>query len=153
MLFSPPSPFFDPVERALPVGCVYLSVSPTNPAATFGFGTWAAIGAGRAIVGVDPADADFDAAEKTSGSKTHTLAANEMPSHTHLQNAHAHVENVASVATGGLVGSTPDTSTNTAVASGYSTASATAVNQNTGGGAAHNNVQPSFAIYIWKRTA
>ena len=39
---------------------------------------------------------------------------------------HVHVQNAASVATGGLVGSTPDASTSSSVASGYSSANPTA---------------------------
>lgn len=197
------------LDRFYPVGSIYVSILPTNPAITFGFGTWAAIGAGRAIVGVNPADADFDAPEKLSGAKTITLTESQIPAHTHtqdshnhtqnahthtqnshnhtqdahthIQNAHNHVENLPSIATGGLVGCTPDASTNTSVASGFSTANATAVNQNatainqaatavnqnatptnqaatavnqnTGGGAAHNNVQPSIALFLWKRVS
>ena len=30
---------------------------------------------------------------------------------------------------------------------------ATAVNQNAGGGAVHNNLQPYIVIHMWKRTA
>lgn len=149
-----------------PVGSVYIAVDNTSPATRFG-GTWAAIGAGRVLVGFNAADADFDTAEKTGGAKTHALTTAEMPSHTHtqdahthLQNAHAHVQRVNSVATGGLSGYTADTSTNTPAASGYSTADATAVNQNTtatnqstGGGGAHNNVQPYLVVFMWKRTA
>lgn len=118
------------------------------------------------LVGVNASDSDFDAAEKTGGAKTHTLTSAEMPSHTHVQdahthtqNAHSHVQGVNSAATGGLSGYTADTSTNTRVDSGYSTAAATAVNQNatavnqsTGGGAAHNNMPPFLAVYFWKRT-
>ncbi len=163
---QPEKSLTDAFHQFWPVGSVYLSVVNTNPATLFGFGTWVAIAAGRAIVGFDSNDADFNAAEKTSGSKTHTLTTGEMPSHTHVQNAHTHVQDphnhvqqVNSLATGGLSGYTPDTSSNTGVNSGYSTANttavnqnATAVNQNSGGGAAHNNVQPSIAVYIWKRT-
>lgn len=36
-------------------------------------GTWQAWGAGRVPVGVDTTDTDFDTAEETGGSKTHSL--------------------------------------------------------------------------------
>jgi hypothetical protein len=54
----------------LPVGSVYLSVLPTDPAVLLGYGTWAQIAQGRAIVGQDPGDSQFDVAEETSGAKT-----------------------------------------------------------------------------------
>lgn len=138
---------------AWPVGSVFVSVLSTNPAQLLGFGAWTRIGKGRAVVGVDEADSDFDAAEKTGGAKTHTLSINEMPSHTHTQNAHSHVQNLPSAQTGGQASGTRDTSTNGSVADALSTANATATNQNTGGGAAHNNLQPFISLYLWKRTA
>jgi hypothetical protein len=55
------------------VGALYVSVSPTNPATTLGYGTWSAFGAGRVLVGVDTGDTDFDTVEETGGSKTATL--------------------------------------------------------------------------------
>ena len=57
----------------LPVGSIHVSVSPTDPATTLGYGTWAAFGTGRVIVGVDVGDADFDTVEETGGSKTATI--------------------------------------------------------------------------------
>lgn len=45
---------------------------------------------GRVSVGCNSADTSFDALGETGGAKTHTLAAAEMPSHTHAQNAHSH---------------------------------------------------------------
>jgi microcystin-dependent protein len=123
------------------------------------------------LVGIDAGQTEFDTVEETGGAKTHTLTANEMPSHTHVQDAHnhavtdpghVHVQGVNSATTGGLSGYTPDTSSNTRVNSGYSTSSsttgitvnnATAVNQSTGGGAAHNNLPPYIVVYMWKRTA
>ena len=157
----------DYLQRCWPVGSVYVSVVDTNPVDLFGFGVWSVFASGRCLFGKDEGQAEFDTLEETGGAKTHTLTAAEMPAHTHvqdphlhLQNPHNHVENVASLATGGLVGSTPDASTNTSVASGYSTANTTAVNQNatavnqaTGGGAAHNNLPPYITCRFWKRTA
>lgn len=155
------------ISGAWPIGSVFISVVSTNPASLLGFGTWAAFGAGRVLVGRDANDADFDVAEETGGEKTHVLTTTEIPSHTHVQdahnhtqNAHSHVQTVNSATTGGTSGYTPDTSTNTGVASGYSTQSATATNnaatatnQNTGGGGAHNNMPPYIVVYMFKRTA
>jgi microcystin-dependent protein len=152
---------------AFPVGSVFIAVVATDPAMLLGYGTWEAFGAGRVLVGHNAGDVDFNAAEKTGGAKTHTLTTAEMPSHTHtqdahthVQNAHTHVQGVNSTATGGLSGYTADTSTNTRVDSGYSTAAttavnqnATAVNQNTGGGSAHNNLQPFITVFMWKRVS
>lgn len=166
------SPVVDTLSRIYPVGCLFLSVLPTNPADLLGMGTWVAFGAGRALVGVDAGDSDFDAAEKTSGAKTVTLTEAQIPAHTHIQDSHGHtitdpghthIENSNNTSTGPLRGwGAPDTSTNTSTATGFSTASATtgltvddatAVNQNTGGGEAHANIQPSIAVFMWKRTA
>ncbi len=45
---------------------------------------------GRIPVGIDDADVEFNALGKQGGSKTHTLTAEQMPAHTHIQNAHTH---------------------------------------------------------------
>ena len=58
--------------ESYPVGSVFVSVSPTNPASVFGYGTWTAFGTGRVLVGVDVGDTDFDTVEETGGSKTAT---------------------------------------------------------------------------------
>jgi hypothetical protein len=69
-----------------PVGSVYINAAvSTNPGTLLGFGTWAAFGAGRVLVGLDAGDVDFDTVEETGGAKTHTLTVDEMPSHTHTQ--------------------------------------------------------------------
>ena len=70
-------------EEAWPVGSVYISMSSTNPNTIFGFGTWVRIANGRTLIGVDSADASFDAVRETGGAKTHTLTINQMPSHDH----------------------------------------------------------------------
>jgi len=73
------------------VGSLYWSTNdPTSPATVLGFGTWVPFGPGRAVVCYDVSQAEFNAAEKTGGTKTHTLTAAEMPVHTHIQNQHAH---------------------------------------------------------------
>jgi microcystin-dependent protein len=170
-------------SEAFPVGSVFISVVNTNPATLLGYGTWAAFGAGRVLVGFNAGDADFDTAEETGGAKTHTLTAQEMPAHTHVQDAHTHVQNAhnhtqdahshvitsQTATTGGATSyehGTLDTSSaeteateTTASATATNQAAtainqnATAINQNTGGGAAHNNMPPFIVAYFWKRTA
>lgn len=155
------------VDLLYPVGSLYISTLSTNPGTLLSHGTWAAFGAGRVLVGLDSGDADFDTAEETGGAKTHTLQASEMPSHTHTQDAHTHTQNAHShtqqrfpTTTGGSTGFTVDTSMSGTPAAANATSSdtatnqnATATNQNTGGGGAHNNLQPYVVVYMWKRTA
>jgi len=87
----------------------------------------------------------------------HTLTINEMPSHTHIQNPHTHIQNPhvhpTTIYNGNEVNSVfgigeADEShytenTGSATATNQNT---TAVNQNTGGGAAHENRPPYYAL-------
>lgn len=159
-----PAGTFNP-STVWPIGSVFISVVSTNPNTLLGFGTWSAIAAGRVLVGIDSGDTDFDTVEETGGAKTHTLQVSEMPSHTHTQDPHnhtqdAHAHNIKFNADQGASGSVEDipqpagASTSGIVESATATnQAATATNQNTGGGGAHNNVQPYFVVYMWKRTA
>ena len=158
------------LSRAWPVGSVFTSVVSTDPATLLGFGTWAALAPGRVLVGINAADSDFDTAEEVGGAKTVTLTATEMPAHTHVQNSHNHTQDahthnflprsattgsVSSIVTGTLdTSSTISGSNQPHVQSATATnQAATAVNQSTGGGAAHTNLQPYLVVYFWKRTA
>ncbi len=58
------------VSAAWPIGSVFMNVLSTNPNTLLGFGTWAAFGAGRVLIGVDAGDPDFDTAEEAGGAKT-----------------------------------------------------------------------------------
>ncbi|MDP3134978.1 MAG: hypothetical protein Q8N17_01420 [Burkholderiaceae bacterium] len=132
------APSFSPIN-AWPVGSVYTSVVNTNPATLLGGGTWAAFGTGRTLVGIDTGQAEFNTAEGTGGAKTHTLSTAEMPSHTHSTGAI--INNVGAADTGVLYESVPDTDPYAMVTGA------------TGGGGAHNNLQPYIVVYFWKRTA
>lgn len=79
------------LNAAFPVGSIYMSVSPTNPGTLFG-GNWEAYAQGRTIFGAGTSDQTFSAGA-TGGESSHTLTTNEMPSHTHTQNAHGHTGN------------------------------------------------------------
>lgn len=64
------------VGEMYPVGSILMNTTGANPANYLKFGTWSAWGSGRVPVGVDSSDADFNASEKTGGSKL-------LASHTH----------------------------------------------------------------------
>ena len=122
-----------------PIGAVYLNITGVNPATELGYGTWSQIAQGQFLVGQKATDPDFDTAEETGGTKTHTLTIAEMPAHTHILRRHA-------TATGALRGITtaPDTSSSNPQDAGPQSGS-------TGGGAAHNNLPPYLVCYIWRR--
>jgi len=65
--------------QPLPIGSVYISVLPTNPAVTLGYGVWTYFGAGRVLVGVDPSQAEFATALAVGGEKAHLLTCAEVP--------------------------------------------------------------------------
>ena len=85
------------------------------------------------------------------GEATHTLTIAEMPSHTHIQNQHRHsMGNLWSNGSGSDSKYTMDSKrTNVERFTSYTTPT----NQNTGGGQAHNNMQPYIVVYRWHRTA
>lgn len=56
----------------IPVNGLYLAFDETDPATTLGYGTWQQLGAGFALVTVDPNNPAINAAGKTAGSLTAT---------------------------------------------------------------------------------
>lgn len=112
----------------------------------------------RVPVGFDyqVTDADFDSPGNTGGTKTHTLTSAEMPTHTHTQNAHGHDLGPGQSFGMSFGGNTGAFTTliaqvqyiNQGSYQGpYSANSTTATNQNTGGGEAHNNMQPYIVMH------
>lgn len=121
-----------------PIGSIYISVVNTNPSQWFG-GTWQSFGSGRVLVGVDSNQSEFSTVEKTGGEKTHILSISEMPSHNHpIKNANV----------GGGV-----TTYNTVKAEDKRGWAGNIYTDNTGGGKAHNNLQPYITVYMWRRVS
>ena len=128
------------LERAYPVGSIYISTISTNPNTLFGFGTWVAYGEGRVIVG-KAASGTFSTAGATGGAETHTLSTGEIPSHSHVMNTRSYL------------GSGGGTSANLTLGGGGYVSSNTDSTSSVGGGGAHNNLQPYIVAYMWNRTA
>lgn len=123
------------LEKVYPVGSIYMSVNSTNPKTLFG-GTWVQI----KDIFLLAAGTTYKAGA-TGGEATHTLTESEMPNHKHsiwLPNDGG--EQSAAIGY-------PDAGSKNTY---YAEASKTS---GTGGGAAHNNMPPYLAVYVWKRTA
>lgn len=122
----------DFLNELYPVGKTEIFFDNADHSHYLGF-TWQMDCKGRAIVGLDTNDSDFNTIGKTGGEKTHLLKISEMPSHHH---------GVYYADTGGQGNVARPT------ASGTTTATS-----NTGGDQPHNNLQPYKVFAIWIRTA
>lgn len=160
------------LAQQIQIGGLYFSEVATNPNTLLGYGNWVQYAEGLAIVGVGDNGEHNWAAGEIRGSDTHILIEAELPVHVHnvdppatnttLNGSHIHPIN-AVVGSGGtgnaihqsgpLANETP-TNRVTIVAGGdhvhvvdidaFDSAS-------TGNGQGHDNVQPSIAVYVWKR--
>jgi len=146
-----------------PVGSIFTTV--TNYAdsaavvAAMGGTTWVRFGAGRALVGYDASDTDFDAAEETGGTKdavvpTHNHAASSIvtdPGHKH--NVSLHYGNV------GVPGKVQGNESffrgtdTTSIQTAFTEISVETTTTNSGESATGKNLQPYITVFMWKRTA
>lgn len=151
------------LEMVYPIGSIYMSVSNVSPQSFLG-GTWVAWGAGRVPVSVASGDSDFSTVEQTGGEKTHTLTPVEMPSHDHsLTPAYLRYFTSRRAPTGaGYIHSadvlTYQSNANTSGDAQSENGTVLDVSvegwtDSSGGGQAHNNLQPYITCYMWKRTA
>ena len=125
------------VNLICPVGHILITENPANPVTYYGVGTWVLTAQGKTLVGVDTNDTDFNKVGKTGGEKTHKLTVEEMPSHKH---------SIAFDQTNGSnIGGLKSNVANVYWNNRYSSS--------TGGDKAHNNLQPYYTVYFWKRTA
>lgn len=125
------------LDTIFPVGSIIIKADNNDYSNWLGF-TWERTLVGRVAVGIDSSDTDFDTVGETGGEKTHKLTIQEMPSHNH-----------------GIYRSGGQTAGYGSVFQNSSTQSETASNliTNTGGGQAHNIMNPYQVVAYWKRTA
>jgi hypothetical protein len=149
--------------QAFPVGAVFISTVATNPATLLGYGTWAAFGAGRFIIG---AGGGYTAGA-TGGAATHTHAAHaDHAALTHAgagvadHGAHTHTT-ASSTATPKLV--TSNTSSGVSLVTGNPSATLThsvtqpgqhAAMSHAGASVTDGSTLPPYIVaYLWERTA
>jgi len=138
------------LQAVYPIGSIYISTIATNPNTTFGFGTWAAFGAGKVLVGQDTGDASFNTLEETGGSKDATL-----PSHTHsiTDPGHIHAARTLPNAIAGTA-TTAVRLDGTTFSNDIVQTAVTGITVNSVGSSATNaNLQPYVVVKMWKRTA
>lgn len=147
-------------RETYPVGSIYISVLSTNPAELFGFGTWDQIQDTFLLA----AGSNY-AAGSTGGEATHRLTVNELPSHDHTatvssDGAHTHkigTDKDAYYLYSGECWSIHNASSGADYMNGATSSngkhSHTVTIGSTGEGAAHNNMPPYWAVYMWVRSA
>lgn len=109
--------------------------------------TWERTAIGKAIVGIDSGDTDFNAVGKIGGEKNVVLTIDKIPSHGHTIPYSPNVNGDA-VAIAQYIPQS-ETLTNETNGRGWSNAGTA----QTGGDQPHNNLQPYQVFAIWKRIA
>ena len=154
--WQPEEQYFN--DKAHPIGSIYMSSDPTDPATVLGVGTWTRI-EGRFIVGASDSDTDFDNGD-TGGSKTHTHGdTNSAGAHTHDIDTGSFGTNGSGLGTapvGRVITGSGEAEDNEFL---QSVRYADATNSTESAGAhvhttnSASNLPPYVAKYIWERTA
>ena len=154
-------------DQIYPIGAIYMSTVSTNPATLFKIGNWEALPAGRVLLaqGTSTWGVNYSAGS-TGGEDKHTLTVSESAPHNHTGSAttsgstHTHALTMQASHGKSGNGGVPRFSDGD-IWSGYKTQNLSAAGEhshaitinNSGGGQAHNNMQPYLSVYMWKRTS
>lgn len=152
-------------DQIYPIGAIYMSTVSTNPATLFKIGNWEALPAGRVLLaqGTSTWGVNYSAGS-TGGEDKHTLTVSESAPHNHTGSAttsgstHTHALTMQASHGESGNGGVPRFSDGD-VWSPYKTQNLSAAGEhshtitinNSGGGQAHNNMQPYLSVYMWKR--
>jgi len=145
------------LQAVYPVGSIYITITATNPATVFGFGTWVAFGTGRTLVGIDTGQTEFDTVEETGGHKAlqqHNHGNTGGQSATHDHNLHMSGRTTATTnyIETTEAGSKAATDWSNEAPIGNANADHVHGTSNAGTGNAQN-LQPYITVYMFKRTA
>lgn len=154
-------------DQIYPIGAIYMSTVSTNPATLFKIGNWEALPAGRVLLaqGTSTWGVNYSAGG-TGGEDKHTLTVSESAPHNHTGSAttsgstHTHALTMQASHGESGNGGVPRFSDGD-IWSPYKTQNLSAAGEhshaitinNSGGGQAHNNMQPYLSVYMWKRTS
>ena len=154
------------VDMVYPVGSIYMSTNAANPSTLWPGTTWEAYAQGRVLIGAGTgtdsrSEKKTFAAGSTGGEYNHQLTVGELAAHNHSAaanntGAHTHTfgyprgDSTYSNGNGNQWWGPKDTATKTTNSAGNHTHTITV--NNAGANAAHNNLQPYLAVYIWQRT-
>lgn len=127
------------INLIYPIGSIYFSVNSTSPQQLFG-GEWEQIKDKFLLSAGDTYSSGSE-----GGEATHALTVEEMPSHNHSLSDQIDKNSIKLGSLGG--------DTNYALSKRAASYDYTLATNNTGGGAAHNNMPPYIAVYVWKRIA
>lgn len=140
----------DLYDAIFPIGQIIIKGDDADYSNWLGF-TWERTAVGKVLVGYDNKDTDFNTIGKTGGEKEHTLTIDEMPSHSHDMDEMGYdgggYKNKIGVRQDG--GGASHWIPQYAQTTSYSTYKPTY----TGGGQAHNNIQPYQVVAYWKRVS
>ena len=133
------------VNIVYPVGAYYFTEDDSHPPGTlFSWQTWTEV-TGVVLVGRDTAQTEFATTGLTGGEKTHTLTVDELASHSHTTSQAG-----TTATTGDQYTTTGGTSGTDSIFIGPPSPPDTG---DTGGGEAHNNLQPYRVVRMWRRSA
>lgn len=133
--------FKEVMNLIYPVNSIIIKADNEDYSDFLGF-EWERTLVGRVAVGIDSSDSDFNVIGETGGEKEHTLTTNEMPSHGH----DIYVDKNTGV-----------TGQSSMYPLNYIQSPSNYIDKNvcskSGGGQAHNNLQPYQVVAFWKRIA
>lgn len=138
----------DIINLIYPVGSIYITLNQTPPSELFPGTYWKQIKNRFLLSASSTYSALF-----VGGEATHILTPNEMPVHNHngLYYSYIDTENLVTLNTGTVSYHVPWGSSSYSDEYSPGTGKAELITGKAGGGAAHNNMPPYLAVYMWER--